>query len=403
VRRECIDDKLWVEMQWKNASLGDYRRNKRAIEIANRMLNNPAASLPVQMGEWKNTKAAYRFFNHDQNAHSAIQDGHWDHVSTLAAKYEATTTILHIQDKSILDFSHAKQTAGLGPIGNHYGKGINIQSILAVAYDTNQNEPSEVLGLSYQKAWIRTERSLRKKEKRSDRLKRTTEGDYWIESLQKIERQEGSALWVTIGDRENDNYKFFKYCKDEQWSFLIRANNDRVIITQDGKNIKLVDWARSLPAKAYKTLELRSRDKKPARVASLSISWGSIYVRPPKNGYSKNDYETIRLKLSCIQVWEENSDLEWLLVTNLEVENETSALEKIGWYESRWLIEEYHKCLKTGCSFEKSQLQSANGLLALLGFLGVIAARLLSTKLLAKAKPSEKAIVYYPQLHLELL
>ncbi len=110
------------------------------------------------------------------------------------------------------------------------------------------------------------------------------------------------------------------------------------------------------------------------------------------------------IKVSCIRVWEEVPEgLEWFLVTNLPVECEEDALEKIGWYEARWLIEEYHKCLKTGCALEKRQLMTARGLLAILGFLGVIATRLLATKYLAKETPTEKAINHYPILHLHLL
>ena len=30
----------------------------------------------------------------------------------------------------------------------------------------------------------------------------------------------------------------------------------------------------------------------------------------------------------------------------------------IATYEQRWLIKEYHKCLKTGCSMEQSHLES---------------------------------------------
>jgi len=396
--QENCGEKQWVEMQWKNAPLGDARRNKRVIDMASHMLKNPSASLPLQMYEWKRTKAAYRFFGQNPITHEALQCQHWYNVSALSAASDKT--ILFIQDKSELDFSHTNATTGLGFIGNHQGKGINIHSVLTVEYDSQHNEPIAALGLSYQKAWIRTEPSRRKKEKRGDRLKRTTEADYWIESLQSIKRPQTSALWVAIGDRDNDNYKFIKFCDEHQWNFLIRVDNTRIIITESGESVRLVDWARSLPVKATKQLILRARPEKAARIATLSISWGTIYIKQPKNHYPRHG-ET--MKRWCIRVWEDGSDLEWLLLTNLEVANETSALEKISWYESRWLIEEYHKCLKTGCSIEKSQLQKAHGLFALLGLLGVFATRLLAIKLLAKEKPSKKATTHFPKLHIELL
>ena len=45
----------------------------------------------------------------------------------------------------------------------------------------------------------------------------------------------------------------------------------------------------------------------------------------------------------------------------------TQAMQ-LDWYTCRWLIEEYHKCLKTGCALEKRQLEQATSLVTLLGF-----------------------------------
>jgi hypothetical protein len=35
--------------------------------------------------------------------------------------------------------------------------------------------------------------------------------------------------------------------------------------------------------------------------------------------------------------------LEWLLLTNRPVRTVEDAWERAGWYECRWVIEEYHK------------------------------------------------------------
>jgi hypothetical protein len=43
-------------------------------------------------------------------------------------------------------------------------------------------------------------------------------------------------------------------------------------------------------------------------------------------------------------------------------------------------VEEYHRALKTGCRYEHSQLRSRERLLALLGFLSLVAARLLTVR-----------------------
>ncbi len=41
------------------------------------------------------------------------------------------------------------------------------------------------------------------------------------------------------------------------------------------------------------------------------------------------------------------------------------ALTQLDWYACRWVIEEYHKCLKSGCAIEKRQLETGKGLVTL--------------------------------------
>jgi hypothetical protein len=55
-------------------------------------------------------------------------------------------------------------------------------------------------------------------------------------------------------------------------------------------------------------------------------------------------------------------------------------------YACRWLIEEYHKALKTGTGIEKSQLSRVERITALLGILALAAVRLLNMKLLARVE-----------------
>jgi len=398
MRQFFVDNEAWVKVQWGRSNLGDVRRNKRAQKLGLSMLNKPDASLPYQTENWGDLKAGYRLLKAQDVTHRSLQDAHYNSVRGMAK--ESSKTVLFIQDKAVIDFSSKKATKGLGPVGNHGGQGIMLQSVLAVEFDRH---PISVLGLADQQAWIRTELSYRKKEPRSQRYKRGTEADYWINNLKSIEKPDDlKAQWVAVGDRENDIYKFISYCKKSEWNFLIRAKNNRVIITESGEKEKLADWARSLPEQTRKEIELRARPGKPAKKIVLSIGWGVMFIKTPKNGFRNSERETI--KVSCIRVWEEGSDeLEWFLVTNLEIVNSEDALEKVGWYEARWLIEEYHKCLKSGCAIEKRQLKTSNGLLAMLGFLGVIATRLLAIKFFARQNPLEKATDHFPIIGIQLL
>src|SRR5687768_37037 len=69
----------------------------------------------------------------------------------------------------------------------------------------------------------------------------------------------------------------------------------------------------------------------------------------------------------------------------------------------RWLVEEYHKGLKTGCRYERAQLRTARQLLALLGFLAVVAIRLLQIRADARQRPLTPAVDLVPVLLVRLV
>jgi len=66
----------WAKEQWQDSDLGDTRRNKRAIKIAASLMANPASSLPLQLEDWKDLKAAYRFLNTEKISHKSLLGGH---------------------------------------------------------------------------------------------------------------------------------------------------------------------------------------------------------------------------------------------------------------------------------------------------------------------------------------
>lgn len=91
------------------------------------------------------------------------------------------------------------------------------------------------------------------------------------------------------------------------------------------------------------------------------------------------------LSINLVQVTEENppadvEPVEWLLFTTLPVGNPAQVATVIDTYRARWTIEEYFKALKSGCSYEKRQLESRHALLNALGILAPLAWRLLALR-----------------------
>ena len=68
--------------------------------------------------------------------------------------------------------------------------------------------------------------------------------------------------------------------------------------------------------------------------------------------------------------------LEWMLLTNLKVENFDDALEKIAWYKLRWRIEMFFKVLKSGFSVEDCRLSDGKRLIKYLTIMSILAWRL---------------------------
>lgn len=138
----------------------------------------------------------------------------------------------------------------------------------------------------------------------------------------------------------------------------------------------------------YRQPTIPAQRGQPKREAKLAISWQSVTLRSPRNRPGK---ET-RLDLWAVRIWEPNpvpdSDpIEWLLLTSVLVETVTDVLERVDWYTHRWVVEEYHKCLKTGCGMEQKRLQKAHRLHRLLAFFSILAVRLLQFRDWARTKP----------------
>ena len=93
----------------------------------------------------------------------------------------------------------------------------------------------------------------------------------------------------------------------------------------------------------------------------------------------------------------------WMLLTSLPVTTFEEARQVIDDYEHRWLIEEYHKVLKTGCSIERHALRTAARLEGLTGLISVVGIRLLQMKTMARHEPETKASNRVPSMWLKAL
>jgi hypothetical protein len=124
------------------------------------------------------------------------------------------------------------------------------------------------------------------------------------------------------------------------------------------------------------------------RTATLDVSAATLDIRRPK--HIKAD--PMSLRLNIVQVRERNPPpdepaVEWRLITNLPIETADDVAAVVDIYRARWLIEEYFKALKTGCSFLKRQAESRTVLERILAIYAAAAWRLLLIRWLSRSAP----------------
>lgn len=396
--KEVLSAEAWAEQQFGSVDLGDRRRQRRAVKLAASIARHPAASLPDQTGRWAETKAGYRLLAQEAVTFEALSAAHWQATREAARVRE---TVLMVQDTSCLDYSSHRSTPGLGAIGDGDGYGLMLHSTLAV----DPRGPGEVLGLAYQMLFVRE--PTPEQETRTQRKERRRESQIWLQSVREVGAGGAPRRWVHVTDRYSDNFEFFETCRQTQVDFLVRVAQDRRAALGHGAAAPtglLMQLARQLPGGGESVLTLRKRPTRKPREARLQVSWSPITLFAP---WLTKD-ATAPLSGWVVRVWEadppaDEEPIEWVLVTSVPVEDVSTALTVAHWYSLRWLVEEYHKCLKTGCSAEERQLEEVERLRACLALLAVTAVRLLQLKLWARDEPQRPAYQCAPASHVAVL
>jgi hypothetical protein len=117
----------------------------------------------------------------------------------------------------------------------------------------------------------------------------------------------------------------------------------------------------------------------PKRDVFLQMNFQQVRVQPPVHGAC---LRKTQITAWVVRVWETHppegqEPLEWILLTTLPITCPRDAWEVVDWYGWRWLLEDFHKALKTGCRMEHHNLQSIEALWRMLAILTPIALRLL--------------------------
>ena len=374
-------------------SLGDRRLNARAQAIVRGIARAPAKSIPSIFRSSAEREGFYRFCQNDDVSLEGLLR---PHVDETLKRIAAQPVVRVVHDTTRNEFMGNRE--GLATLSKET-RGFFAHCSLAVGA-TELREPLGVLGL---RTYVNDDEGMRARRK----LTRSQKDQHWKKTPREEKarhRWESAALEaaaklppecraIHVMDQEADDFHVFYALLESNRSFVIRGAATR--LTEDKTPLQKVLDAQPFEAfrrvrvsrrpKATKKMRNEPRDE---REASLSIRYAQIELRRP-NSVDEGAIPFPSLPLNVVHVFEANPPdgeqrIEWVLFTSEPVPTFESALEIVDHYRARWLIEEFFKALKTGCSFEKRQLTTYDGLTRFLGLIVPIAWQLLRVRHLAR-------------------
>lgn len=361
--------------QFGLANLGDKRRTARLIRLADKVAGHPGGTLPDKVNDPASLKALYRLMNCKAVTHASVLAAPAERTREKMAAAEGTVLVIH--DDTELDFTGLKSLGTLGQIGNGNHRGYLAHNVLAI-----QAETREVLGLAYQHLAKRPK--IARKESRKQRRDRPDrESRCWKRASAQLPAAPPGRRYVELADRGADLLEFLDFVESRDKYYLVRSKHNRCICLENGTETKLHDFARGLPEGGRRTVEVAGTDKRRPRTATVAVSWARVTLLIPKQ--PRGEVRGIPLTTWVVYLREIDSPagaepLEWILLTNVPVTNFQEACQRIDWYGDRWVIEEYHKGLKTGCQIEDMQFTEESRLQPAIALLSVVAVSLLNLR-----------------------
>jgi hypothetical protein len=384
----------WAEQQFGTCELGDKRRTKRLVKLASHVAAKPDAATPKQTENWADCKAAYRLVNQEKVTFDAVIAPH-----CLLTRAVEPGTWLVINDTTEVNFGCDRELFGVGRVGSNQGRGFFLHTAMIVGA-----ESEEVVGLAAQELYLRPLNKVKRvtSAKRKKKLKRET--DVWGCVIDRVGRTPEGGRFIHVCDRGADNFDVFCHLVEQQAGWVIRAAQLKRRVRDDAnRECSLEDALRGQAVLGSYELQVPANHDQPARKAHIEIRYAQVVMPRPKTGISRyvRNCGVEEIPMGVVEAREVNpprgvTPLRWVLLTSKPVHGFADAWQIIKWYKKRPLIEEFHKCLKTGCAVEARQYRTGDRLAPIIGLLSVVAVRLLQLKMVARQEPERQAAGVVP-------
>jgi hypothetical protein len=377
--------------EFECAELPDERLQERLRVIAERVQRSPSEAFPVAFGRGDELEGLYRVLSNQRVAASAVLGSH---IAATVARCEAESAVIVVHDTT--EFAFSGKRDGMYRLSGKR-RGFCGHFSFALSADPSRR-PLGVLAYATLK---RAERSSGDRSWLENFNDPEKESLRWAEGVRVASAHLGGrASAVHVMDREGDSWELFEALVRTGVKFVIRLHHDRT--TVDGE--KISGALRGLNVVLTRDVALSARQASPApdagkkhpprdeRTTKLAVSAVPVEIRRPRHIDTGPD----ALPLHVVHVHEQEPPsgedrVEWRLLTNLPIETTEEVASVVDVYRARWLIEEYFKALKTGCSFLKRQAESRVVLERILAIYAAAAWRLLLLRWVSRSSPDVPA------------
>ena len=402
-----------VGAEFASLDLVDKRLDPRGRFIAERVATAPGRSFPHLFPDEAELEAFYRFVG---NPYLGMNDVLKPHFDATVGRCAERGEVLVVHDTTEFAFRGEKERKGLGRL-RKTGQGFFAHASLAVSADGNRDP----LGLLNILPWTRKREG---EEVSSQWPFIEKEQERWGMAVESSKRNLGeSAKAIHVMDREGDDYALFAGLTDDR--FVIRICHDRKIMWSETLSVarpdRLLAALRQSQAVCERTVKLSARKRRNTpsqrkiypqrRERNAVLRMSALQVTLVRSGWLDLQGRTDlpkELDVNLVRVWEEEppdgeEPVEWLLVTTEPIDTVEQIERVVDMYRARWLVEEFFKALKTGCSYQKRQLESLATLQIALAILAPVAWGLLVLRHRARSMPNTPAEIVASPQQIEIL
>lgn len=413
---ETIIETLDVSCEFDGVRLGDRRLESRLRRIVAQVARAPHLSLPQLFADPSQLEAVYRFIENDRVEAEAILAPHSRRTVARAAQ---ASVVLVLHDTTSFLFAGGGR-AGMGVVDPTDQAGFYLHSSFCADLE------GQPLGVARTYAWYRDGAVAGKIPQGISQYNPDRESLRWSEAVHETDdeiraaaAQLGTNVQVVhVMDREADSIELLADMMAHQRSFVVRAKADRRLrpgrqATDDKlfasltiEPVRLTSEVLVVRRHLTRTKRASNPERKAGRERTVRVSWGEtrtaqLEVRAARRtvhrgngGHAHVPDEGLDVGVVHVQEVDAPEGVEpvcWYLLTDRPVQTPEDIEFVIAAYRRRWLIEELHKALKTGCTFEDHQFEHGDRYLRMLAIYLPMASQMLQLRWFDRFRASAPA------------